>query len=162
MMLELRRYQERSLDTLANYLKRSVEIGVDNAFREATGRNHIFPPGLENRPYVCLRIPTGGGKTLMASHSIGIAAREFLQVERAVCLWLVPSNIIREQTLAALKDREHPYRQVLDARFDGNVRVLNLDEALSLKPAALSGETVVIVSTLAAPRIGDVETRKIY
>ena len=39
----------------------------------------------------------------MACNALGIAAKEYLQAERAVCLWLVPSNTIREQTLAALR-----------------------------------------------------------
>ena len=52
----------------------------------------------------------------MAAHTVGIAAREYLQADRAVCLWLVSSNAIREQTLKALREREHPYRQVLVVR----------------------------------------------
>ena len=30
-------------------------------------------------PYVCLRVPTGGGKTLLACHAVGIAMHELLQ-----------------------------------------------------------------------------------
>ena len=59
-------------------------------------------PGL---PYVCLRIPTGGGKTLVACHSIGIAANDLLHTDNPVVLWLVPSNAIKEQTINALKDK---------------------------------------------------------
>ncbi len=116
-------------------------------------------PGL---PYVCLRIPTGGGKTLMACHAVGIAAKTFLQAERAVCLWLVPSNTIREQTLAALRDREHPYRQAIDSQFAGQVRAMDLMEALYVQRGTLEGETVIIVSTLAALRVEDTDGRKVY
>lgn len=119
-------------------------------------------PDLPDLPYVCLRLPTGGGKTLLASYAVGLVTREFLAVEHAVCLWLVPSNAIREQTLAALRDRAHPYRQALEQVVSGPVRVVDLSEALYLQRAVLGGETVVIVATLAALRVQDVDGRKIY
>jgi hypothetical protein len=39
----------------------------------------------------------------MACHALGHAAKEYLQQERTLCLWLVPSNAIREQTIKALQ-----------------------------------------------------------
>lgn len=161
-MLELRDYQERSLEALENYLAAVSQHGAQTAFVLATNRPYIPVASLPALPYVCLRVPTGGGKTLMAAHAVGIAARAYLQADRAVCLWLVPSNAIREQTLKALRDREHPYRQVLDARFAGDVRVMDLTEALYVQRAALEGETVIIVSTLQALRRDDTEGLKVY
>src|SRR5947209_583980 len=98
-------------------------------------------------PYVCLRVPTGGGKTLMASHAVGLAAHELLHKDHVVCLWLMPTNVIREQTLKALKNRQHPYRQVLDTTFGGKVTVVDLAEALYLTPGTVTGTTVILVST---------------
>jgi type III restriction enzyme len=98
----------------------------------------------------------------MACHSLGIACRSFLEAERTVCLWLVPSNTIRDQTLAALRDREHPYRQAIEADFSGNVRVLDLTEALYVQRGDLDGETCIIVSTLQAFRVEETEGRKVY
>jgi type III restriction enzyme len=116
-------------------------------------------PGL---PYVCLRVPTGGGKTLMACHALGIVAKEYLQQERAVCLWLVPSNAIREQTIKALQDPQHPYREAVAEQVGGNVRVMDLSEALHVRKDHLEHDTCIIVSTLAALRVEDTEGRKIY
>jgi type III restriction enzyme len=113
-------------------------------------------------PYVCLRVPTGGGKTIMAAHAVGLAGREYLRTERVICLWLVPSNVIREQTLAALKDRQHPYRQALDVAFGGRVVVIDLADALYLNHGDATGSTVVLVSTLAALRVEETDGRKIY
>ncbi|HOW19358.1 MAG TPA: DEAD/DEAH box helicase family protein, partial [Phycisphaerae bacterium] len=161
-MLELRDYQERSLDALERYLTDVPRHGAQTAFVLATNRPYVPIASLPALPYVCLRVPTGGGKTLMAAHAVGIAARAYLQTDRAVCLWLVPSNAIREQTLKALRNREHPYRQVLDARFSGNVRVMDLTEALYVQRAVLDGETVIIVSTLQALRRDDTEGLKVY
>jgi type III restriction enzyme len=162
-MLQLKEYQERALEALRSYLRRAGEIGPNVAFYEATEEKYLPAPGLEDLPYVCLRVPTGGGKTLMASHAVGILTRELLHAERSVVLWLVPTNQIREQTLAALRDREHPYRQALQAGLGGGpVAVMDLAEALYVPRAAVDGQTCVIVSTLAAPRVTNTEDRKIY
>jgi type III restriction enzyme len=161
-MLELRDYQRRSLDELALYLRQAPRFGAKPAFVLQTGRPFREVPGLEDLPYACLRVPTGGGKTLMACHALAIAAREYVQVERVVCLWLVPSNAIREQKLAALRNRQHPYRQAVDGQFSGQVEVMTLAEALYVTPATLRGATVIIVSTLAALRVEDTDGRKVY
>lgn len=161
-MLQLKGYQQRSLDRLSEYFKLATPFGADIAFMKLAGRPYQPVPNLADLPYVCLRVPTGGGKTFMATYALGIAARDYLGAEPAVCLWLVPSNVIRDQTLAALRDRQHPYRQALDARFAGNVRVMDLAEALYVQCGTLDGETVIIVSTLAAERVKDAEERKVY
>ena len=161
-MLELKDYQRRSLDALDSYLRLAVQHGAKMAFLHQTERPYRAVPQLPGLPYICLRIPTGGGKTLMACHALGIVTTEFLQAERAVCLWLVPSNAIRSQTLAALRDRGHPYRQAVDAHFGGLVTVMDLTEALYVTRGTLGGETCIIVATLAALRVGDTEGRKVY
>ena len=58
-------------------------------------------------PHICLKIPTGGGKTLLAA-----AALERLNRQTGLTLWLVPTRAIYEQTKKALWNREHPYRQM--------------------------------------------------
>jgi type III restriction enzyme len=161
-MLELRDYQQRSLETLEGFLRRTTQHGAKTAFVLETNRPYREVPQLPALPYVCLRVPTGGGKTLMACHTVGLVAENYLQSERAVCLWLVPSNTIREQTLAALRNRKHPYREALELRFGGQATVIDLSEALYVKPGTLRGETTVIVSTLAALRVEETEGRKIY
>lgn len=161
-MLTLRNYQRQCLDQLRDYLALVGRMGAGTAFYHQTGRVYHPVPHLPGLPYVCLRVPTGGGKTLMACHTLSMMAREYLQQERAVCLWLVPSNIIREQTLKALRDRNHPYRQAIDAQFSGNITVLDLTEALYIQRSTLENETCIIVSTLAALRVEDTEGRKIY
>ncbi len=161
-MLELRGYQQRTLEELDSYLGLMRQHGAKAAFYLRTDRQYREVVQLPGLPYVCLRIPTGGGKTLMACHALGIAARGLLQADRAVCLWLVPSNTIRDQTLAALRDREHPYRQAVDAAFAGQVEVMDLAEALYVQRSTLDGATAIIVSTLAALRVEDTDGRKVY
>jgi type III restriction enzyme len=161
-MLELRGYQQRTLEELDSYFGLVQQHGAKAAFYLKTDRQYREVAQLPGLPYVCLRIPTGGGKTLMACHALGIAARGLLQADRAVCLWLVPSNTIRDQTLKALRDREHAYRQAVDAAFAGQVEVMDLSAALYVQRSTLDGAATIIVSTLAALRVEDTDGRKVY
>lgn len=161
-MFQLKDYQKRCLDSLADYLRRANQVAAKMAFVEATGQPYHSVPQLPGLPYVCVRVPTGGGKTVLAANAVGIAAREFLNVEQCLVLWLVPTNTILAQTINALKNRTHPYRLALEAFFPGRISVISLKEALSIQRSVLEGETVIIVSTLAALRVEDTEGRKIY
>jgi len=75
--------------------------GEPGSYRPVAG----FDGGM---PYFCLRVPTGGGKTLLGAHALSLVNRHLLQTEHSVILWLVPSNAIREQTLRAFRNRAHP------------------------------------------------------
>ncbi len=70
-------------------------------------------------PHVCLKVPTGGGKTLL-----GVAALERVKQETGFVLWIVPTKAIYEQTITAFRTREHPYRQMLEKISGGKVRLL--------------------------------------
>jgi len=170
-VITLKDYQQRVLDSLREFLRHcSRERNPSAAFQRALERNggQILPyipvaaSGLEpDMPYVCLRVPTGGGKTLLACHASGLAMSELLQTERAVVLWLVPSNTILEQTADALRDPRHPYRRALELAC-GAVEVVTIEEALRLSRASVDGQTVVIVSTIQAFRVEDTTGRKVY
>ncbi|MFM8319373.1 MAG: DEAD/DEAH box helicase, partial [Chloroflexota bacterium] len=167
-MLELKDYQQRSLNALTRYFRACVQIDdPDVAFYQTTAA--LYGQGVPYRriselpglPYVCLRLPTGGGKTLLAAHSIGVAAGELLHTDHPLVLWLTPSNTIRQQTLKALQDLQHPYRQAVEAQA-GRVTVCDLSDALALQPSTLSSSTTIIVATMQAFRVGDTEGRKVY
>ncbi|MHB1416011.1 MAG: DEAD/DEAH box helicase [Chloroflexota bacterium] len=164
----LKEYQQHTLDALTAYFTDCVRLGeADTAFYRTT--RNVFGTGipyhqvaaLPGLPYVCLRVPTGGGKTLIASHAVGVALKQLLRADHAVVLWLVPSNAIREQTLRALKDRQHPYRQALEGSV-GTVTILDVAEALYVQPATLADSTTVIVATMQAFRVEDTVGRKVY
>jgi type III restriction enzyme len=113
-------------------------------------------------PYVCLRLPTGGGKTLLASCTIPLVCRGFLGRDFVMAIWLVPTTAILEQTYNCLNDRRHPYRMVLDDAFDGNVNILRIEDAQGVSKADLAANVNVIVSTYASYRVDRVEGRKVY
>lgn len=68
-----------------------------------------------------LKIPTGGGKTILACHIIDLINRTYLKKQTGIVLWIVPTTQIYRQTLTSLKNREHPYRQVLDIASGGRL-----------------------------------------
>ncbi|RKU26403.1 hypothetical protein C6495_17390 [Candidatus Poribacteria bacterium] len=74
-------------------------------------------------PHVCLKVPTGGGKTLL-----GVEAVRRLKLGRGFLLWLVPTKAIYTQTWDAFRNREHPYRQSLDRASGGRVKLLQKDD----------------------------------
>ncbi len=167
-MPELKTYQHAALDTLSEYLRECTRTNdPDTAFYAITKRkfgqgiSYHAVKGMDGMPYICVRVPTGGGKTVMACDAIGRTTRELLHATRALVLWLVPSNPIRQQTLDALKDRRHFYRQTLDAAL-GAITVLDVSEALYLSRPMLDTETVIIVATLQAFRVEETEGRKVY
>ena len=59
----LKLYQEQSLTALGNYLAEVAATGdADTAFYKFTRRAYHEAPALPGLPYICLRVPTGGGK----------------------------------------------------------------------------------------------------
>lgn len=159
----LKDYQVQTLSVLRRFLERTVELGnAGTAFYDLTKRLFIDAPALPDLPYICLRIPTGGGKTILAAHSVSVTADGFLRTDAPTVLWLVPSQTIRDQTLASLSDRAHPNRRALADRFGENVRVMSVTDALYAKRADYDGGAVIIVATIQAFRVEETEGRKVY
>ena len=159
----LKSYQTQTLAALRKYLAKTVELNnADDAFYSVTKRPYYPLPQLPGLPYVCLRVPTGGGKTILAAHTIAVAADNFLASDAPTVLWLVPSQTIREQTLATLQNRAHPNRRALADRFGENVRIMTIADALYAKRADYDGGVVVIVATIQAFRVEETEGRKVY
>ena len=169
MALELKDFQLNALDAFRQYLE-SVRItnGPAQSFQLVTQKLEVRTspyrtiPGLESVPYVCLRVPTGGGKTIMGAHAIRIAGESYIEKEFPVVLWLVPTNTIRTQTADALKQAGHPYRQALDEAFDGRVRVFDVSEIENIRPADIEQSVCVIVATIQTLRVTSTEGRKVY
>jgi type III restriction enzyme len=143
--MQLKHYQEKVIKELTQYLRalaeqkikyenfREVDADVARdfdfprkAWEQSTGRNVYFPKknGLrEQLPDVYLKVPTGGGKTLLACHAIDLIKKTYLESQTGLVLWIVPSTQIYRQTILALKDRAHPYRQILDISSGGRTLI---------------------------------------
>lgn len=161
-------YQQSVLDSVEKYFRACHTYPSPNAAftivtEELWGRGssyHRIDGFPAEMPYFCLRVPTGGGKTWLAAKSVALVNTHLLRNEYSVILWLVPSKAIREQTLRALRNREHPYHSAL--REAGPVTVLDLEEAKSVTRATMDSSTTVIVSTVQAFRREDTDGLKVY
>ena len=84
-------------------------------------------------PYVCLRLPTGGGRPC-SPPAVAVARDSWIEKDYPLVLWLVPTNTIRLQTVDALKNTRHAYRQALDEAFEGRVRVFDIADFPMIRP----------------------------
>ena len=167
-MLELKTYQRRTIDKLSAYLEQSRLLNDPvqpfAPLREAQGYREAYKPlaGLESIPYVCLRLPTGGGKTLLSAHTAAIAADTCLETDYPLVLWLAPTDAIRKQTLETLRNPLHPNRQVLDEQFDGRVRIFDITEFEQLRSQDIGTAACVFVATFGSFRVNSTDGRKVY
>jgi type III restriction enzyme len=82
-------------------------------------------------PNICLKVPTGGGKTLLAACTIERVQTDYFKRQTGFVLWVVPSDAIYRQTWKQLANREHPYRQTLERASGGRVKILEKGDAFS-------------------------------
>lgn len=169
--MKLKPFQEDALDALKRFLEEARVSGDPAAAFAAVARppdgNGAPPPyravaGLESVPYVCLRLPTGGGKTLLAAHSVAVAAKAYMERDFPVVLWLVPTNTIRRQTVEALKKPAHAYRKALDEAFGGRVGVYDIGDVTAIRPQDLTEQLCVVVGTIQTLRVSNTDGRKVY
>lgn len=108
-------------DDLRNYPKKTWDLLKESGDVAPSAGDYISRTDDVNRPipHICFKVPTGGGKTLLAT-----AALERLNRQRGLTLWIVPTKSIYAQTKAALWDRQHPYRLMLERASAGKVKVL--------------------------------------
>lgn len=174
--MDLKIYQKETIKTLRSYLedarhqgpetpfnKVMVAEGAPDRYRAIEDENDQVVEALEKVPYVCLRIPTGGGKTVMGAHIIKVAAETYLEREFPVVLWLVPTTQIKNQTLEAFRNPRHPYRRELDLKFGvDRVQVFDITENGMIRPQDISDHLCLIIGTMASARVADTEIRDFY
>lgn len=167
--MQLKKYQQECLDKLREYAveckKHSAEDGAGFAWMKSQPEKgyHRFSP--ENHaPIVCIKVPTGGGKTLIAAHSVGVLFETYLKERegRGLVLWFVPSDSIRTQTLKTLRNRNHAFRKALDGVFDNRARVFDVMEAKKIQRNDLAENVCIVVSTISAFRREERDKLKVF
>lgn len=78
-------------------------------------------------PHICIKVPTGGGKTRIAAAIL----KQCVRKQRGLILWMMPSKTIEAQTADILKDKTHPIRQMLDQLTGNRVKIIKKDQRLS-------------------------------
>ena len=172
--MELKQYQTDTLSVLRCFFEDARVAGPKNAYEAIVsesdqvgrlgryGRTYRALGGSPGTPYVCLRLPTGGGKTILAAHAVAIARDTWIEKDWPMVLWLVPSNTIRLQTAEALKNVRHPYRQVFDEAFDGRVRVFDIADFSHIRPHDIGDHCCIVVGTIQTLRVRSTDGRKVY
>ena len=177
--MELKEYQKKTLDQIKIYLDSLAEyrskyekliaddpdLAIDfpfKAWEKVIGTSfHSGKNGLgEYLPDFYLKIPTGGGKTILACHAIDLINRIYLKRQTGIALWIVPTTQIYRQTLSSLKNREHPYRQVLDISSGG--RTLILEKLDKFTPLDVEEDLVVMLLMLPSASRQNKETLKVF
>lgn len=160
IIADLKRYLE-IMQEQKNYLK-AFALFWEEKSAPSLGKYQDLLPGVPN---LCFKVPTGGGKTLLACASLSaIFAALPLQKIKAV-VWLVPSEAILTQTLKALKDPRHPYRQKIDADFNGRVSVYSKQELLNgqnFNPTVINEQLSIMVLSYDSFRSSNREGLKAY
>lgn len=139
--MELKKYQKTVISELNRYLALLRDTkNLETAFRRFWEEKDV-PVGsygvkayqniLPSVPNICMKVPTGGGKTFLACNAVKPIFDALPESKAQVVVWLVPSDAILSQTLAALRNPEHAYRQKLNSDFGNRVEVYTKEALLS-------------------------------
>lgn len=137
-----------------NFPRKAWEQTVDNFYHSST--NGIGEP----LPELYLKVPTGGGKTLLACHTIDLVNKTYLKKQTGLVLWIVPTTQIYRQTITNLRNREHPYRQVLDISSGG--RTLIKEKTDHFNRLDTEENLVILMLMLPSANRQNKETLKIF
>ncbi len=154
--MELKNYQKKVITDLQNYLRSLQQSSsLVDAWKNywqakdiciGAGGVPAYKDTVTGVPAVCMKVPTGGGKTLLACSAIKHIFASMPEEKAKLVVWLVPSDPILEQTLNNLRNPDHPYKQALDRDFGGRVQVL--DKVQVLNGQGFSTDTVQHMLTI--------------
>lgn len=176
--MELKNYQQKILNDLERFLEISQETrSIGEAYTKFWQTNNPpfnpFPqmpiePYKDNvpgAPHLCIKVPTGGGKTFIASAALKTIFDAFSLLSKCFVVWLVPSNAILEQTLRNLRNKQHPYRQRIDTDFQNRVEVFNKEQALmgqGFSLATVNENLCILVMSYDSFRTANKDNRRVY
>lgn len=173
--MELKTFQKNVIGDLRRFLtllteKQSIPSAYCALWEDKNvmvGTNDMPPystviPGV---PHVCLKVPTGGGKTFIAASAIKPIFDSMPSMRAKAVVWLVPSDAILTQTYKALTNPDHPYRQRIDVDFGNRVEVYSKAQLLTgqnFNPTAVTEQLSVFVLSYDSFRTSKKEGRKAY
>ena len=173
--MELKRFQRDVINDLNRYCELlNTTNSVSGAYTEFWAEKNVhvgfgaIPPyknTIENTPHVCFKVPTGGGKTFLACNALKTIFDNLPSKKAKLVVWLVPSEAILTQTLKNLSDPSHPYRQKIEAHFNGRVQVYSKQQVLDgqqFNPTTVNEQLCIVVMSFDSFRIRNKEGRKVY
>ena len=175
--MELNNYQKQVMRDLSAYLHCVNESNhLPGAWRKywfdkdvAVGLGGVpkYNDSIEAVPHICMKVPTGGGKTFMACASVKRIFNAMPTGKPQVVVWLVPSDSILTQTIRTLSDVSHPYRQKLDQDFAGRVGIYTKEMLLTgqnFSPDTVREMLTICIMSYSSLRINSRsrDVRKVY
>jgi len=124
-------------------------------------RDHCKNGLAEHYPRIIMKVPTGGGKTLLAVEAIREYQNIFAQKRTGLVVWIVPSETIYSQTVKKLRDKANPLRQLLD-QASGN-RTLILEKGQRLTTGDIEENLVILfIMIQSISRVNAKEALKVF
>jgi len=165
--MQLKRYQERALREVRTFLEAlaaqqaagNAKHAALDAWDETKKQFHLWGEyrtrrnGLDrDLPTFCVKVPTGGGKTLLAAEILGLVYQTILKSRNGagLVLWVVPSDQIYKDTLRAFRDRRHFYRESLEFSLSRRIEVWEKHEIARLTPGQLQTNLNILILKLAS------------
>jgi len=112
-------------------------------------------------PRINLKVPTGGGKTILAVEAIKEYQSVFAQRKTGLVVWIVPKEIIYKQTIQRLRDKGHPYRQLLDQASGGKIIIAEKGHKLT-KQDIEENLVILFIMAQSVNRANNKEALKVF
>src|SRR3989344_5532504 len=154
--------QKSAVEKLDENLKSSVSY-VDAVYNKLGFSHFADRPknGVdEYYPRFCLKVPTGGGKTLIAIEAICEYQNLFIKNKTGLVVWITHRETIYRQTIEKLKDKSHAYRQMLD-QCSGN-RTIILEKGQPLRRQDVENNLVVLMLMIQSAGKSSKENMRVF
>lgn len=176
--MELKSYQHKVIHDLERYLDyvqqyKRTDLAFNRYWEDRIGpHNPLTGEGMQpyknnvpNAAHICIKVPTAGGKTFIACNALHTIFNAYATGLPKAVVWLVPWSNLLDQTVAALSNPNHPYRQKLNSLFNHRVGVYQKKDLLqgaNFNPAVVRDQLTIIVMSFASMRAKNKEDRKVY
>ena len=176
--MELKNYQRNVIENLEEYLiyvqeQKNVSKAFNLFWEDKIGPyNPLDNTGMQpykntipNAAHVCIKVPTAGGKTFIAINALHSIFSAYDTSKTKAVIWLVPWSNLLQQTVNALSNPEHPYRQKLNTLFNHKVEIYQKEDLLqgsNFNPTVVKEQLSIFVLNFASLRASNKEDRKVY
>jgi type III restriction enzyme len=157
-MLPLKDFQKRVVNELKDIfgdINFYIDQKLGSTYQASYGR------GIDS---LGIKIPTGGGKTIVAVNSLPILLDKIKGKRVGLVLWLVPTDTIVRQTIKKFTEKDDFHKQYLNSFFDNEVLVKDSNSIWNTTKNDLENHVVIFVCTFAYFRITEdkAQMRKIW
>lgn len=176
--MELKSYQQKVIENLEEYLvyiqeHKNVSKAFNQYWEDKIGPYNLldntgmqpYKNNIPNTAHVCIKVPTAGGKTFIAVNALHSIFAAYDTSKTKAVIWLVPWSNLLQQTVNALSNPEHPYRQKLNTLFNNKVIIYQKQDLLqgsNFNPSIVKEQLSIFVMSFASLKANNKDDRKVY